>query len=99
MNLDMSLREFFELSERMAAAARVIRESQAALGAPVAPPLPPTTMLHIPEAQFDALAAKHNGTAPVVQWSPEEQAIRARLRAEREAASKKLEEVVLESRQ
>lgn len=38
MNLDMTLREFFELAERVGNAAQTIREAQAMLGgAPVAP--------------------------------------------------------------
>lgn len=98
MNLDMTLREFFELSERMAAAARVIRESQAALGAPIS--VPTSGMAGIMSLPSDpARGPTGVDRSPQVQWSPEEQAIRARLKAEREATAKKLEEVVLESRQ
>lgn len=91
LNLDMTLREFFELAERVGAAANVIREAQAMMGgAPVAPasvpaltvmgPIPPSDIRFVPASQPVVMTNK----GPVT-FSAEEQAIKDKLRMERES--------------
>lgn len=98
MNLDMTLREFFELSARVGDAARVIREAQAMMGGV---PVDPTD--HRAHPDFKA-GHPHSATATAaveferaypanvlmtnkgpVTLTPEEQAQKDRLRMEREA--------------
>lgn len=96
LNPDMTLREFFELAERVGAAANVIREAQAMMGgAPVVVPI------STPAALTNAPAPVVYAPSPGVTWAPapgvvmtnkgpvtftaEEIANRERLRMEREA--------------
>lgn len=94
MNLDMTLREFFELSARVGDAARVIREAQAMMGGRA-----PTNAQLADEAEAEG----HHGIAATlrvqhpprdgvlltnkgpVTLTPDEQAQKDRLRMEREA--------------
>lgn len=94
LNLDMTLREFFELAERVGAAANVIREAQAMMGgAPVSPqwgPGPVATILGDQQARAlretrDAAPAVVMTNKGPVRFSDEEMAIKEKLRMEREA--------------
>ena len=90
MNLDMTLRDFFAMAERVGAAAQTIRETQALLTGQPVPPMP--ALMVSPAAYAEMLdPAPRRAHRPTVsnkpvEWSAQELAQREKMRVERETA-------------
>ena len=86
--LNMTLRDFIALAERVGAAAQTIREVQATMGgAPIR--YPDDRPTHVIATQLEAeMRRDHRPTVAnkPVDWSPQELAQREKMRVERETA-------------